>query len=61
MFVSSLALPNHHLTLLRPVLLPPFILQVFMLPVDRCLDEACLQDILSRGHSRIPVYTAADR
>jgi len=35
--------------------------KVFMLPVERPLDEACLQDILSRGHSRVPVYTAADR
>lgn len=35
--------------------------QVFMLPVERPVDEECLQDILSRGHSRVPVYTAGDR
>jgi hypothetical protein len=35
--------------------------KVFMLPVDRPVDEACLQDILSRGHSRVPVYTDGDR
>ncbi len=35
--------------------------KVFMLPVERPVDEACLQDILSRGHSRVPVYTGADR
>lgn len=35
--------------------------QVFMLPADRPVDEACLQDILSRGHSRVPVYEGGQR
>ncbi|GBG00143.1 hypothetical protein Rsub_12834 [Raphidocelis subcapitata] len=35
--------------------------KVFALPVERVVDEACLQDILSRGHSRVPVYTNGDR
>ncbi|KAI8471248.1 MAG: hypothetical protein J3K34DRAFT_520738 [Monoraphidium minutum] len=34
---------------------------VFMLPTERPVDEACLQDILSRGHSRVPVYVDGDR
>jgi metal transporter CNNM len=34
---------------------------VFMLPAERAVDEACLQEILSRGHSRVPVFTGGDR
>jgi hypothetical protein len=39
----------------------PCLPQVFMLPSDRRLDEATLQDILVQGHSRLPVHAPGDR
>ncbi|WIA39954.1 hypothetical protein OEZ86_013385 [Tetradesmus obliquus] len=35
--------------------------KVFMLPSDRKLDEAALQEILVSGHSRIPLHEPGDR
>lgn len=35
--------------------------QVFMLPSDRRLDEATLQDVLVSGHSRVPVHEPGNR
>jgi hypothetical protein len=35
--------------------------QVFMLPSDRPLDESALQDILTSGHSRLPVHQPGNR
>jgi metal transporter CNNM len=37
------------------------VLQVFMLPADRRLDESTLQEILVSGHSRIPLHEPGDR
>jgi hypothetical protein len=37
------------------------LLQVFMLPADRRLDESTLQEILVSGHSRIPLHEPGDR
>jgi hypothetical protein len=44
---------------LLPLLL--LLLQVFMLPADRRLDESTLQEILVSGHSRIPLHEPGDR
>lgn len=36
--------------------MPRALLQVFMLDVDRVVDEGLLAELLNTGHSRIPVY-----
>jgi hypothetical protein len=43
------------------LLLLVLLLQVFMLPADRRLDESTLQEILVSGHSRIPLHEPGDR
>jgi metal transporter CNNM len=43
------------------VVLLLLLLQVFMLPSDRRLDEATLQDVLVSGHSRVPVHAPGER
>jgi hypothetical protein len=43
------------------LLLLLLVVQVFMLPSDRRLDEATLQEILVSGHSRIPLHEPGDR